>query len=307
MVSVVLLVGFALWALSGAAGAADGDIQCGAVITQDTVLDHDLLDCEGAGLVVGAPNVTLDLGGHEIAGRGNGIGVNVFDQQSTGAVVRNGTVRAFATGVWLRGSATVSNLEISFNGIGVASFGSQTSRETVATTIEKSTIHHNGSGVAGGLVDGWGDFRIVDNRILNNELNGISAFRWWPLVIQGNLIKTSGSSGVELIQSHAQVLDNTFDRNGHDGLAIIDCGHTNFFRVGANLARENGNLGLSVNPGCPDASDLLDVGGNAASRNGDPQECTANLVCARNRGQATKVEAVTAHTGRHDEDRTRPG
>jgi hypothetical protein len=156
-------------------------------------------------------------------------------------------------------------------------------------------------------VDGRGDFRIVDNRILHNEHNGIGAFRWWPLVFQGNLVKGNGSTGVELVQSHAQVLDNTFDRNGGDGLAIIDCGHTNFFRVGANLARENGNLGLSVNPGCPDASDLLDVGGNAASRNGDPQECTPNLICARNRGQANKVEAMAGQTGRHDEERSRFG
>ena len=95
MVAIVGLVA-ALWVLGGAAGAAEGDIQCGSVITEDVVLANDLLDCED-GLIVAAQDVTLDFAGHQIVGRGSaGIGVRVA---ADGVVVRNGTIRSFSTGV----------------------------------------------------------------------------------------------------------------------------------------------------------------------------------------------------------------
>ena len=41
---------------------------CGDVITQDTTLDSDLIDCPGDGVVIGASGITLDLAGHTIDG-----------------------------------------------------------------------------------------------------------------------------------------------------------------------------------------------------------------------------------------------
>ena len=51
--------------LTATAGAADGVIGCGSVITEDTVLTRDLRGCE-SGLIIAAPGVTLDLNGHSI-------------------------------------------------------------------------------------------------------------------------------------------------------------------------------------------------------------------------------------------------
>jgi hypothetical protein len=297
---VVLSAALGLGALSGAAGADDG-IQCGSVITEDTVLTHDLVGCEN-GLVIGVPNVTLDLGGHVIVGRGadTGVGVTFVEQQTAGSVVKNGAIRSFKRGVSFSTSAKISNLEISLSDIGVlGNFLGDPSGHAQAT-IEKSTIHDNGVGIVGTNVDGRGDFQIANNRISLNTRGGISASDWWPLLIQGNLVSGNGGTGVRLFRSHARVLDNTFDRNAFDGLSIEDFNHSNFFRVGGNLARGNGNLGMSVNKGFPpDSSDLLDAGGNGASRNGDPQECTPNLVCASNRGQADKLTPLTADATRH--------
>jgi parallel beta-helix repeat protein len=47
---------------------ADPVIRCGQVITEDTKLENDLLDCPGNGLVIGADDITLDLNGHTIDG-----------------------------------------------------------------------------------------------------------------------------------------------------------------------------------------------------------------------------------------------
>ncbi len=41
-------------------------LACGDVITEDTTLEHDLLDCPGDGLIIGADNVTLRLNGFMI-------------------------------------------------------------------------------------------------------------------------------------------------------------------------------------------------------------------------------------------------
>jgi hypothetical protein len=41
------------------------------VITTDTTLDSDLLDCPGHGIVIGAPGITLDLNGHTVDGDGD--------------------------------------------------------------------------------------------------------------------------------------------------------------------------------------------------------------------------------------------
>ena len=41
---------------------------CGDVITTDTVLHKDLIDCPDNGLVIGADGVTVDLNGHSISG-----------------------------------------------------------------------------------------------------------------------------------------------------------------------------------------------------------------------------------------------
>ena len=40
---------------------------CGQVITESTLVANDLTDCLGEGLVIGAPNIVLDLNGHTIS------------------------------------------------------------------------------------------------------------------------------------------------------------------------------------------------------------------------------------------------
>ena len=59
-------------ALAWAPPASASHVNCGDVITQDTTLDSDLLNCPGDGLVIGADGVTVDLAGHTIDGTGGG-------------------------------------------------------------------------------------------------------------------------------------------------------------------------------------------------------------------------------------------
>jgi hypothetical protein len=279
----------ALWMFSGAAGAADGGVECGSVITEDTVLTHDLLGCED-GLVIAAPGVTLDLGGHQIVGRGAGTGVRLALFEAAGSVVRNGAIRSFENGLSIVDSATLSELDVSSNQVGVFLLAT--------ATIERSTIHRNGVGVFIFCCSGSnpGD-AIVGNRILHNTEEGIRATRGELARIEGNLVMGNGGDGVSLFETFGIVLDNTFKNNGGAGLKIRDgCFFWQFiYRVGGNGATGNGELGIDVpggdrewfsqNCGLNPFPVNLDAGGNSARKNADPRECFG-VVCVASRGQA---------------------
>src|SRR5262245_62008248 len=66
-VGVCALLTGALGAAGTAAGASAAP-SCGAVVKGVVVLQTDLVDCRGDGLIVGAPNTRIDLNGHLIRG-----------------------------------------------------------------------------------------------------------------------------------------------------------------------------------------------------------------------------------------------
>jgi parallel beta-helix repeat protein len=92
-------------------------VGCGDVITTDTTLTADITGCMGAGLIIGADNITLDCAGHSIVGANlsyihygvqmarppvppetNIVGVN-------GVTVQNCDVSSFYNGIYLYNSA----------------------------------------------------------------------------------------------------------------------------------------------------------------------------------------------------------
>jgi hypothetical protein len=131
------------------------------------------------------------------------------------------------------------------------------------------------------------DNEIVGNRILDNG-EGVHSYRGGGL-FQSNLVMQNEGNGAYLDSGQVFAFENTFSRNGGDGLQIFEeaCGFLNSHRVGSNVADGNERLGINVvaQP-CPAPFDLLDAGGNSAKHNGDPRECTIEVDCARNQGQA---------------------
>jgi hypothetical protein len=99
---VVFLVALMAWALLGLfAGRALGNhVRCGDVITQDTTLDSDLIDCPGDGIVIGASDITLDLGDGIYLGpeTGDNVARRNFTLGNCDDGVDGGGNRAFANG-----------------------------------------------------------------------------------------------------------------------------------------------------------------------------------------------------------------
>lgn len=111
------------------------EITCGQTIMEDTVLEADLAcppDTDYA-IIIGASNITLDLGGHTISGYTPKTGVFANGQERI--TIRNGTIEGFNVGVSINESnlvtmesLTVRNLDISDPNhfiFGIAVVGSQ--------------------------------------------------------------------------------------------------------------------------------------------------------------------------------------
>lgn len=98
----------------GLSAESRAEISCGQTITEDTILTEDLACPPGteSAIVIGASNITLDLGGHVISGFAPGTGV--LSAGHEGITVRNGTIEGFNDGVFIIDAhrATVENLTI---------------------------------------------------------------------------------------------------------------------------------------------------------------------------------------------------
>ena len=119
LIVAVLLVAGATVVSAGPAAART--LGCGEVITVDTTLDGDLVDCPDEGLVIGADDITLDLNGHTIDGdgispvscpvEGQTCDVGVDNSAGyTGVTIQGGSIQQFNAGVLVSGGADANLL-----------------------------------------------------------------------------------------------------------------------------------------------------------------------------------------------------
>src|SRR3954447_5773320 len=85
----------------GAAPAQAAGPGCGSVVTTSTTLQRSLTNCPGDGLVIGADNLTLDLGGHTIDGTAVPATAGIRLAGHHGVTVQRGSLQEFGNGVLL--------------------------------------------------------------------------------------------------------------------------------------------------------------------------------------------------------------
>jgi hypothetical protein len=172
-------------AAAPAVATAHGEtpVTCGMVVTADVRLRADLLDCAGAGLIVGAPGVTIDLAGHVIDGTGSAAGIDNSAGHDDVRITR-GTVREFLFGIHLfeTSGARVDRLTAQSNTIGAIigrSAATELDRVTATgnvgngieitfsegITVRRSTVTANG-------LYGIFDIASIDSRYERNTMTG---------------------------------------------------------------------------------------------------------------------------------------
>ena len=85
----------------GTPAQSKADFTCGQTITEDPVFTENL-SCPpgtGSGIIIGASDITLDLGGYTLSGYSPGTGVLAAGYE--GITIRNGTIDGFNDGVFL--------------------------------------------------------------------------------------------------------------------------------------------------------------------------------------------------------------
>jgi len=286
----------------GPAPAGAAPISCGATITVSTTLAEDMT-CPGDGLVIGAPGVVLDLGGHTLRGPGatffaQDAGVRVEAMQAT---VRNGRIEGFRFGVHVAGGSNGSRVEglwLDGNGDGVHVLSSSN------RIAQSSMTHSNVVGVflagSGNVVEGnslqqnlAGVFMvgpghdIVGNDIVGEDGDdrGILAF-FGGRVLNNRVSHYGGAAGIEILRG-GEITGNqvSFTVDGiRAGPGTLVTGNVVFANaddgihaepgaiVGANVAVQNRDLGIEA-PGA------FDAGGNRAFANGNPLQC-AGVACS---------------------------
>jgi hypothetical protein len=254
---------------------ADGP-QCGDVVTQDVVLQADLLECPGDGLVIAGDDITVDLNYHRIDGTGTeaAAGVRIMAREVT---LRHGLITDFDRGVQVHGDGLedvwLADLNISAGNRGIVmgggGLGSPVGGGTV--TILSSNIHHNsGTGISAGGFWGHkthiGDTTLEANggsgavfrdssggtfyrsRIVGNHAAGIAFDFAGGGRVETSLITRNGTYGVGANRSSGLVLlGNTVTFNGRagefSGGAFVNEGSA---RIEHNTFNQNLGFGLAL-------------------------------------------------------------
>jgi large repetitive protein len=242
----------------GAPPAQAAGPACGAVVMKSTPLRTDLMNCPGDGLVIGADNLTLDLGGHTIDGNGtteDAAGVRLAGHH--GVTVEGGTLRDFDYGVLLDAADgnAVRHVTATHNferGIQLQEGSDGNRVEFVAATgnglagivvfgSDRNVISHatgSGNTFNGLTVAGSRGTRVVDSTFAGNTtgigvVNGSSAS-----VLAGNAISGSTEAALDIEGD-----DNVITRNRaeHNAWGISFGGDRN--QIVANVV--SGSFGCS--------------------------------------------------------------
>jgi parallel beta-helix repeat protein len=245
-------------------------VDCGEIITEDTTLDSDLVDCPGDGIRIGADNLTLDLNGHTIDGDGGSPGAGGCDHGIEngeycfpapkggydGVTIKGGAVRQFDSGIHAAAvnRNLVRELEVSENELaGIVLHDAKNSAIESNVAFAKP----GGSGFADGIVLS-GQSRSVDpepdhNRIEKNLIFGNGGRGMWVEATEGNRIErnsafANGGTGIRVDGAEANlVAKNQVTGNGGHGIDVSDGVFDN--RVFKNRVSENDGSGIVVADG----------------------------------------------------------
>lgn len=214
---------------------------CADVLTSDTTLTADLT-CDGAGLTLGANDVTLDCAGFTLFGDGSAVGI--LAQGVTGVTITDCTVDGFAVGFQLTqtfNATLMNNFAVRNTGGGSAGF--------VLIDSAANTLSANRSGRNAGRgfqLRASPSNLLVDNVATNNLFRGFGLAETSVLnVLVGNVATDNGSAGFVLSGgSTANLLvGNVAARSDAEGFEVVSSGN----RLRLNRATGNGTWGFDEN------------------------------------------------------------
>jgi parallel beta-helix repeat protein len=254
-------------------------VECGEVLTESLRVANNLRDCPGDGLVVGAPGITIDLGGHRIDGV-SAVGSAGVDNSAghDDVVIENGVLNEFEDGVRLEGASgnTVRLLRAgSVLGAGIHLVGSSGNflLQNQLSESDDFGIHFepgsNDNVVSGNEVSGSQSSGLyIEDSSANQFLSNVVWANDYGMeifgsdhVLKGNVAEANGDHGIVIDGSPTRDLVKGNRSSGNDGNGIQVFGGSDNLLVG-NTAHENGQHGIESD------SSALTLKKNKANGNG---------------------------------------
>jgi parallel beta-helix repeat protein len=277
-----------LLAPSKAKAKAQGSLYCGAIVTQNVTLQHDLYGCVEGGITIARSGVTVDLNGHTITGLGEGDGIAAAGV--TGVTVKNGSVVNFEAGMRLAGvsRSLVQDVRFRLNSDASAWIEGSTGNKFLRLTMTENgdggfrLIASSKNRIAGSAVSGASDFGVgleklsSYNRLVQNKVTlageGVKIDDGTGNRVFRNTLSHNGGAGVEVASDAHQtrINENQTNFNGGDGIFVEAFGA----QINRNRSGCNGGLGIN-------ATQLAVGKDNVAGANGDNVGC-AGVVCRIN-------------------------
>jgi parallel beta-helix repeat protein len=252
------------------------NVACGDVITESVRLANSLLDCPADGLIVGAPGITIDLGGHRIDGVGAGNGVDNSAGHAD-VTIRNGMLRGFGYGVWVKDAAgnVLTGLRVTGNNDGIELSGA------TGAEVRGNDVRGNGLGIY--MDGGSNDNVIAANDASESEFIGIYLEQSTRNLFLGNTANANGTFGFDVNASGNVFRGNEASGNDRSGFLGESDASDNAYRGnraignqehGFEIAAGTGNV-LQKNTaygngghGIVSATGAVTVRSNVANRNG---------------------------------------
>jgi parallel beta-helix repeat protein len=229
----------------GATPAPASTVTCGATITTDTTLHHDLTDCAGNGLVIGADNIRLNLNGHTVDGNdaedvcpGEVIycddGINNAAGH-TGITIKGGTIHRFDIGVVAvdADDNVLRELTTSHNAVGIQLNHSAAGR--IANNSVTDNFFH------GVLLLNSSDRNRVETNVLSGNESGISLWHSDHNDVRNNVVSHSFESAIGV--DNGSVGNSLRANLLTDNADSITMGEARDTRISRNIVRRSGSFG----------------------------------------------------------------
>jgi parallel beta-helix repeat protein len=276
-----LAAALALFAGPALAKPPPAAAKCGDTLTSSVKLTHDLTNCAGDGLIIGAPGITVDLNGHTIDGtvaqtdcdRPDVLRAAVRNVGFDGVTIKDGTVQQFDEGVGAGSDAAgmsdsrVHHLTAKDNRHGGIDLGSGAGAAATANNV----VDHNavaGSRCGGGIKVNTGQAnRVTDNRVQDSGIVVCCGD-----ASDGNLVARNSVSGgddfgiVVFSTGNSRVVGNRVTDVG-DGILIS--GRSSNAIVKDNAIERVQGAGIVVESCCGEAPDVptdLQITGNTLAK-----------------------------------------
>lgn len=277
-------------AVTPAAAAQAVHVSCGQIITVDTKLANDLVDCPRHGIIIGADGITLDLNGHTIDGDATPIENCPQDEPCDVGVVNS----AIRNGTPFNGPGfdhvTIQNGSVQeFAEVGVYVVGAVDSvlrrMDTSRSEFESDGVHfidcthcriEDSSASAysvGFVVVRSRDVVIQRSDASDNTFAGIIVAESERVEVSDNTVaRTVAGDGIVFILSEHGLVERNHLFDNFGGVGLVSSHHND---VSHNSAHDNHFVGIYGY-----GSDWNRITRNAITRNGDGSEGGIRLLAA---------------------------